>query len=113
MLSVLISLSALLSLATGAVIPNNDGFPNPNDQQKVVIAQQAGGLLPNGAAPTSLGPDSITAFQLIASNELFETAYFSSLLQNITAGTDGYQAQNKDELITIFSTIVAVSIHIL
>ncbi|POR39108.1 Uncharacterized protein TPAR_00696 [Tolypocladium paradoxum] len=107
MLSGLVSLSALLGLAAGAAIPNNDGFPNPNNQQKLAIAQQAGGLLPNGAPPTSLGANSITAFQLIAFNELFETAYFSSLLQNITAGTPGYQAQNMNELIKIFSTVLA------
>ncbi|KND91796.1 hypothetical protein TOPH_03468 [Tolypocladium ophioglossoides CBS 100239] len=103
----LLSLPALLGLAAGASIPSNDGFPNPNAQQKLAIAQQAGGLLPNGPPPPSLGASSITAFQLIASNELFETAYFSSLLQNITAGAPGYQAQNKDELTKIFATVLA------
>ncbi|KHN96045.1 late sexual development protein [Metarhizium album ARSEF 1941] len=103
----LLSKTALLGLALGAAVPNNNGFPMPNDQQKLQIAQQAGGLLPGGPAPKSLGPDSITAFQLIAFNELFETAYFSSLLHNITSDASGYQSGNKTELVKIFSTVLA------
>ncbi|KYK59150.1 late sexual development protein [Drechmeria coniospora] len=107
MIGQLLPLSALLGLAAGAAIPTNDGFPSPSAQQELSIAQQAGGLLPNGPAPTSLGANSITAFQLIAFNELFETAYFSSLLANITSGAAGYEAENKDELIKIFTTVLA------
>ena len=107
----LFHLSPLLGVALGAAFPNNDGFPAPNDQQKLGIAVQAGGLLPNTPPPTSLGAGSATAFQLIAFNELFETAYFGSLVQNISAGVDGYQAENKDELVKIFSTVLAVSEH--
>ncbi|GJN71055.1 late sexual development protein [Purpureocillium lilacinum] len=103
----LFHLSPLLGVALGAAIPNNDGFPAPNDQQKLGIAVQAGGLLPNTPPPTSLGAGSATAFQLIAFNELFETAYFGSLVQNISAGVEGYQAENKDELVKIFSTVLA------
>lgn len=109
MVSKLLSLSTLLGLTLGAAIPNNNGFPMPNDQQKLEIAHEAGGLLPGGPAPTSLGANSITAFQLIAFNELFETAYFSSLLHNITSEAPGYHAQNKEELVKIFSTVLAVS----
>ncbi|KAK8929641.1 hypothetical protein H634G_04017 [Metarhizium anisopliae BRIP 53293] len=107
MFSRLFTLSALLGLAIGAVIPNNNGFPTPNDQQKLQIAQEAGGLLPGSPPPGSLGAGSITAFQLIAFNELFETAYFSSLLHNITSGAPGYEAENTDELVKIFSTVLA------
>jgi hypothetical protein len=109
MISKLFHLSTLLSLGLGAAIPNNNGFPNPNAQQKLLIANQAGGLLPGGSPPASLGANSITAFQLIAFNELFETAYFSSLLHNITSEAPGYRAKNKKDLVKIFSTVLAVS----
>ncbi|TQS32634.1 hypothetical protein Golomagni_07045, partial [Golovinomyces magnicellulatus] len=57
--------------------------------------------------PTELGPGSTTAFQLITFNELFETAFFGSLVNNITTGVPGYEAQNKDELLKIFKAVLA------
>lgn len=89
--------AALSGLATGAVlprasVPSDNGFPMPNDQQKLAIAQQAGGLLPNAPPATSLGAGSTTAFQLIAFNELFETAYFNSLANNISNNEPGFEA---------------------
>ncbi len=105
-----LSLLGLLGLAAGAAVPTNDGFPMPNKDQQVVLAKQAGGKLPNLALPTELGPGSTTAFQLITFNELFETAYFDSLLQNITNGVQGYEADNKEELMKIFSTVRAVRV---
>ncbi|KAJ4148277.1 hypothetical protein LMH87_002756 [Akanthomyces muscarius] len=102
-----LGLLGLLGLATGAAVPTNDGFPMPNKDQQVALAKQAGGKLPNVALPKELGPGSTTAFQLIAFNELFETAYFGSLLQNITDGVQGYEADNKQELMHIFSTVRA------
>ncbi|OAA72456.1 COPII coat assembly protein sec16 [Cordyceps fumosorosea ARSEF 2679] len=101
------TLLGLIGLVAGAAVPSNDGFPKPNSDQQVVLAQQAGGKLPNIALPTKIGPESTTALQLIAFNELFETAFFNSLLQNITNGTQGYEADNKQELINVFSTILA------
>ncbi len=105
-----LGLLGLLGLATGAAVPTNDGFPMPNKDQQVALAKQAGGKLPNVALPKELGPGSTTAFQLIAFNELFETAYFGSLLQNITDGVQGYEADNKQELMHIFSTVRAVRV---
>ncbi|TQV91024.1 COPII coat assembly protein sec16 [Cordyceps javanica] len=102
-----LTLLGLVSLATGAAVPSNDGFPMPSQDQQVMLAKQAGGKLPNVALPKELGPGSTTAFQLIAFNELFETAYFDSLLRNITNGVQGYEAENKQELIHIFTTVRA------
>ncbi|KAM5348644.1 hypothetical protein ACJ41O_008468 [Fusarium nematophilum] len=84
-------------VARGFGIPRANGFPNPNPQQEQQIALTAGGKLPGGPLPTQLGPGSTTAFQLIAFNELFETAYFNSLLYNITEGVKGYEVP-KDRL---------------
>ncbi|EGX89549.1 COPII coat assembly protein sec16 [Cordyceps militaris CM01] len=109
-----LSLLGLVGLVTAAAVPSNDGFPMPSKDQQVALEKQAGGKLPNVALPKELGPGSTTAFQLITFNELFETAYFDSLLQNITSGVQGYEAENKEELIKIFSTVRAQEeIHVL
>ncbi|EGX89768.1 late sexual development protein [Cordyceps militaris CM01] len=99
-------LLALLGCASGAAIPSNDGFPSPSTQQQLSIAKDAGGLLPNVPLPTKLGPGSKTTFQLIAFNELFEVAFFDSLLQNITQGVEGYKIKAHKEKITKIVTTV-------
>lgn len=104
----LLSTVLFSGLAAAASIPSNNGFPNPNQQQMQEIAKQAGGLIPNVELPKELGPGSTTAFQLIAFNELFETAFFGDLINNITTEAPGYEAQNKDELLKIFKTVLAV-----
>ncbi|KAF4964389.1 hypothetical protein FSARC_7688 [Fusarium sarcochroum] len=90
-------------------IPSENGFPNPSPEQENKIALQAGGKLPGGALPTSLGPGSTVAFQLIAFNELFETAYFSSLLHNVTNGVKGYEVEGEKryEAIKVLKTVLA------
>lgn len=97
------------SLAVAASVASNNGFPNPNPDQLNEIAKIGGGLIPNVELPKELGDGSTTAFQLITFNELFETAYFSSLINNITTNTPGYEAENKDELLKIFKAVLAVS----
>ncbi|OAA57332.1 late sexual development protein [Cordyceps fumosorosea ARSEF 2679] len=96
----------LLGAVSAAVIPNNDGFPKPDTQQSLSLAKEAGGLLPNVPLPTKLGPGSKTTFQLIAFNELFETAFFDSLLQNVTKGVQGYKVEQHGEKITKILTTV-------
>lgn len=86
-------------------IPSSNGFPAPDEQQALKIANQAGGFPPNSPLPTSLPADSTTAFQLIAANELFETAFFSSLLNNITTGAQGYEGDNQ--IVEILNTVLA------
>lgn len=83
------SVSALVPRAFS--VPSDNGFPDPDAEQELVIAKKAGGKLPGAPLPTELGPGSTTAFQLIAFNELFETAFFSSLLKNISSKAKGYE----------------------
>lgn len=100
------SLLALAGSVSAAAIPSNDGFPNPSADQKLAIAKQAGGLLPSIDLPTKLGPASTTTFQLIRFNELFETAFYDSLITNVTKGVDGFKVhQHKDKLLKILTTI--------
>lgn len=104
------SFLTLLGYVSAVAIPCNDGFPNPNADQQVAIAKEAGGLLPNVDLPTKLGPASIITFQLIRFNELFETAFFDSLIANVTKEIDGFKVhQHKDKLLKILTAIRAVS----
>ncbi|KAJ3497797.1 hypothetical protein NLG97_g1621 [Lecanicillium saksenae] len=100
------SILGMLWCASAVVIPSNDGFPKPNAQQQLSIAKDAGGLLPNVPLPTKLGPGSKTTFQLIAFNELFEIAFFDSLLTNVTKGVEGYKINNHIDKITKILTTV-------
>ncbi|KAH6890272.1 hypothetical protein B0T10DRAFT_605789 [Thelonectria olida] len=114
-LSTLFTASGLAGLAAAGLvprafqIPKGNGFPNPNNAQERQIALQAGGKLPGAPLPTKLGPRSTTAFQLIAFNELFETAFFSSLLHNITTKTKGYEIPGKEreEAEKVIRTVLA------
>lgn len=92
-------------------VPSSNGFPNPDQEQLNAINLQAGGKLPGAPLPTSLGDGSTVAFQLIAFNELFETAYFSSLLYNVTKGVENYQVDGDKlaEAQKILKTVIAVS----
>lgn len=82
------------AVSTGPAAPF--GSPAPSAQGELDIAREALGKLPNAPHDTSLGAGTTTAFQLIAFNELFEVAFFSSLLNNITHGVPGYNASRQD-----------------
>lgn len=68
--------------------PLSNGFPNIKvpSPELTLIQKNAHGTLPNGALPTKISAATATTFQVIAANEIFEVAYFSSLLKNITSG---------------------------
>lgn len=92
-------------------IPAGDGFPNPSSEQLATIQQKAGGQLSNAPPPSKLASSSLTAFQLIAFNENFEVAYFSSLIDNITNNAPGFQLDDhkkRDELLSILEAVKAV-----
>ncbi|MCJ1282830.1 hypothetical protein MMC26_002156 [Xylographa opegraphella] len=87
------SLSALAACVVAAPygpFPLQDGFPSPSPAQLKGIETLAGGSLPNGPLPTKLQPSAVAALQLIALNEIFEVAYFTDLLTNITTNVAGY-----------------------
>ncbi|KAG8169049.1 hypothetical protein KVR01_001798 [Diaporthe batatas] len=91
-------------------VPAGDGFPNPSPEQLTAIQQKAGGQLSNAPPPPKLAPGSLTAFQLIAFNENFEAAFFSSLAENITNDVAGFEvgdSNKKDELLSILETVKA------
>ncbi|KAK1985869.1 late sexual development protein [Colletotrichum cereale] len=78
---------------------------SPEDIKKV--EQAARGSLPNSAPPPKLEKSSLTAFQLIQFNEQFEVAFFSSMLENVTNGGDGWYTADKDKLVETLKVVVA------
>lgn len=110
----MVGLSFLLLAGAAAAAPFSlpNGFPNPSPSALKQIQLEAGGTLPNTALPTDLKADAIQALQIIAVNEIFETAYFSSLLDNVTNGVSGYTdfgGMEKDYVVKSLTAIRAVS----
>lgn len=119
-----VSIVSTLSIAVTGVISipvkspwvnsSSDGFPNPSLAQLAAIEKEAGGALPNGALPTSLKDAAVTTLNLLANNELFEAAFFSELLANITNSVAGYDEDSmgphcsKPFAIKAISAILAV-----
>lgn len=90
--------------------PLGNNFPNPSQQQILDIQSQAHGSLPNGPPPATINPNTLTSLRLIAFNELFEVAFFSSLLNNITANATGYEFQatsSRDSAVAAVTAILA------
>ena len=116
-LASIISLSALAAAVAAAPYgpyPLSDGFPAPSPAQLAEIETMAGGSLPNGPLPTQLTPSAIVTLQLIALNEIFEVAYFTDLLSNITTNVTGYELDgyNRTFVIEALTAVVNVSIFL-
>ncbi|KAI7083589.1 hypothetical protein KC356_g7437 [Hortaea werneckii] len=96
--------------------PLSNGFPdidNPSDAL-TKIEEQAHGTLPNasmpanGIAPPPPQPDSVNSLGFIAFNELFEVAFFTELIYNITNNVMGFdQVPNRDQVLGILNVVVA------
>jgi hypothetical protein len=109
-----IILVIMLSLATASIIgfscltavtaapftyvnnPLGNSFPNPSPAQITDIEKAAHGSIPIAfpAAPAAAhapAADTITSLELIAFNELFEVAFFTELIANITNNVPGYK----------------------
>ncbi|KAK0702990.1 hypothetical protein B0T26DRAFT_838784 [Lasiosphaeria miniovina] len=91
-------------------VPSANGFPNPNPDQLKAIQNQADGTLSNAPPPAKISDKSIPIFQLVKINEDFESAYFYSVIQNITNKVPGFEVASKDkedELLDILGTVLA------
>lgn len=71
----------------------------------------AGGGLPNTALPSTLTASAVQALQLIAANELFEVAYFTELITNITTNIQGYECEPRvlDSLKAIVNVVLPIN----
>ncbi|KAF1345354.1 hypothetical protein BDV97DRAFT_320739 [Delphinella strobiligena] len=101
--------SAAVQLAAAAPFsfPLADGFPDLNSTALQAVYKLAGGTLPNGALPTSIKASGVQTLQIIAANELFETAFFTELLSNITSGVAGYEDGNTDYIKDTLAAVIA------
>jgi len=100
--------SSPLAIRASSPFPLPDGFPTPNASQLKTIETLAGGTLPNSPLPTELTATATAALQLIALNEIFEVAYFTDLLKNITSHVPGYELTGLDRNY-IIDTLTAVA----
>ena len=92
----------------GKYFPLKDGFPNPSKDQIVMIQDQAAGTLPNGPPPPQISPEGVTNLQLIALNEVFEVAFFSELVYNVSNRVPGYElGYSRRYVLDTLKTIVA------
>ena len=69
---------------------------------------QAHGTLPNGPLPSSLAAGDVTSFELIAFNEIFEVAFFTSLISNITNNVPGFEVGSEGVKNFVLKTLIAV-----
>ncbi|KIX03689.1 uncharacterized protein Z518_07242 [Rhinocladiella mackenziei CBS 650.93] len=93
------------------IFPLSNGFPNiaSHSSQLNDIENQAHGTLPNGPPPPNRpADDDLTSLRLIAFNELWEVAFFTELLTNITQEVPGYQFQDQIQKQTVIDTVTAV-----
>jgi hypothetical protein len=108
----LVGLSCLSTIASAApfTFPLSNGFPNVANpsSQLTAIEQQAHGTLPNGPPPPSITADTETSLELIAFNELFEVAFFTELLSNVTNNVTGFQFADSNERSTVITALTAV-----
>lgn len=112
---------AISCLASPITFPlkQTGNFPNiqvPSEELNNTETAARGTLPgPNGNAPTGLQPGTLTVLQLIAFNEIHETAFFSQLLSNITDNVPGYTASDiaaltstpRDAIVTSIQTVLA------
>ena len=86
------------------------GFPNiTNPSQELTdIELEAHGTLPNTPPPPPPQNDSLVSLGFIAFNELFEVAFFTELIENITDNKPGYDnIPNRDEILSILEVVQA------
>lgn len=91
--------------------PLSNGFPNIQNPSSQLndIEDQAHGTLPNGPPPPSApAEDDLLSLRMIAYNELWEVAFFTELLYNITNEVEGYQFQDERLKKTVTDAVTAI-----
>ncbi|KAF1829510.1 hypothetical protein BDW02DRAFT_509826 [Decorospora gaudefroyi] len=88
--------------------PLANGFPNPSSDAILQIQKDGHGTLPNGPLPATLSQEGIINLQLIALNELFEVAFFTELVHNLTNKYEGYDlGYGQEYILDALSAVVA------
>ncbi|KAI5241897.1 hypothetical protein E4T43_05141 [Aureobasidium subglaciale] len=96
-------------VATSKNLLLSNGFPNLSPSALSSVNNAAHGTLSNATGPPPIfSPDELTNFQLVAFNEFFEVAFFTSLLTNITCGISGFEIPAHLNSSFILDTLIAV-----
>jgi hypothetical protein len=100
--------------APSPTVPLPDGVPMPNQQQLQEIYRIAGGSLPNAPLPKKLTATATAVLQLLELNEVFEVAFFTSLLHNITTNVPGYRLteEKREFVMAAIASIQKVTISL-
>ena len=109
--SVLLGLASFILTRTVQSVPVSvlpDGMPNPNQDELKRIELKSQGTLPNGSPPPKVSKEGIVTLQLIAFNELFEVAFFSELLTNVTKKVRGFDIPNANERDFVLKSLTAI-----
>jgi hypothetical protein len=95
--------------------PLENGFPNPSQDKLLQIQIDAHGTIPNGPPPPKLSEEGITNLQLIGFNEIFEVAYFTELVYNLTQKVPGYDLGYGHQYVldALHSIVAQEQIHLL
>ncbi|KAI4751808.1 hypothetical protein E4T52_05542 [Aureobasidium sp. EXF-3400] len=86
----------------------SNGFPNLSPSALSDVNNAAHGTISNSTAKLTFSPNDLTNFQLVAFNEFFEVAFFTSLLTNITTGVSDFEIPAHLNATYILDTLIAV-----
>lgn len=86
----------------------SNGFPNLSASALTDVNNAAHGTLSNATGKPTFSTNDLTNFQLVAFNEFFEVAFFTSLLTNITTGVPGFEIPAHLNATYILDTLIAV-----
>ncbi|USP80341.1 late sexual development protein [Curvularia clavata] len=78
-----------------------------SDQALLNLEREGQGILPNGPPPPTISPDGATNLKLIAFNELFEVAFFTELVANLTAKIPGYDLADEHDYVLDAVKVIA------
>ncbi|RJE22891.1 sexual development protein [Aspergillus sclerotialis] len=109
--SAFLGLASFILISTVQSVPASvlpDGMPNPNKDESKRIELKSQGTLPNGPPPPKVSKEGIVTLQLIAFNELFEIAFFSELLTNVTNKVPGFDIPNAGERDFVLKSLTAI-----
>lgn len=90
--------------------PLSNDFPTPSADQLKATNSAAQGTLSNNTPPANISSNGLTNLQFVAFNELFEVAFFTDLLKNVTNNVEGYtdfQGYEREYIIDALITVQA------
>lgn len=88
--------------------PLSNAFPSPSADQLRAINVAAQGSFSNNTPPATISQNGITNLQFVAFNELFEVAFFTDLLKNVTQNVPGYETPSGVDPQYLINTLTTI-----